>query len=774
MPLIDWLIALLPWIVVFWIAYKAQKYVKGVSDFLTAGRVAGRYVLCVSGGEAGMGLISLVAMFEAYYQAGFAYGFWNQITIPIMMVMGLTGYCVYRFRETRAMTLGQFLEIRYSRSFRIFAAILQSISGVVNYAIFPAVGARFLVYYCDLPLHVDVLGMNFSTYGLVMAIFLAVAVILVTMGGQLTIMVTDCILGLLSYPLYAVIVVYLLMRFSWSSQMAPALLDRPVGESLLNPFDITQLRDFNLFYVFVGVISSILGRMSWSGTQGYNAAAKNAHEAKIGNVLATWRNGFAGMMYVLLAVVAFTFLNHADFKSAATNCRAELAMKTADDVAPSAEFDGIRGELKDYYATGVISDGLRSRIPSVDDANLDKEPMRVITRQALASQSKATGQTFDTIFGPMRVPMALRHILPIGITGIFCAICIFLMTSTDTAYMHSWGSIIVQDIMLPLRGRPFTPKQQLFWLRVLIACVALFAFLFSFYFAQVDFILMFFTITGAIWLGGAGPCIVGGLYWKRGTTVGAFASLIAGSALATGGMVAQSTWVPSIYPWLVKSGWLPTVTRILEGISHPIEPFIKWRVTPDKFPINSVEVYFITMVVGVGLYVGLSLLSRSEVFNLDRMLHRGKYARKGETSFVHEKLTIRNAFRKLIGITPEYTHGDKILAWSVFIWTFGWGFGTFALLVAWNAIYPWPNLWWAHWFKLSNLVIPCIIAVVSTVWFSIGGSVDLYRLFRDLATKEVNVLDDGRVIGHVSADEVARVDQIEHTNKPNSNQPKRD
>ncbi|MDA0335779.1 MAG: sodium:panthothenate symporter, partial [bacterium] len=553
----DWLIVAVPMIFVFYIALKAQRFVKGVSDFLAAGRVAGRYVVAVASGEAGMGLISVVALFEAYYSSGFAYSFWNQLYVPVGMLMLLTGYCIYRYRETRAMTMGQFFEMRYSRSFRIYAASLQSLSGVVNYAIFPAVGARFLIYYCDLPLQVSFFGWVLPTFALVMALFLSAAVIVVSLGGQITIMVTDCILGILSYPLYAIVVIALLVKFSWSGDMAPTLLDRPAGESMLNPFDIDQLRNFNMFYIFVGLFSNVFNRMAWSGTQGYNAAAVNAHEQKMGAVLGTWRAGFQTMMILLLAVAGYTFLNNDDFAEGAAAARQELTWKAVNDVAVDARFDAVKTELRGYLDTGEMTAELTTWSAGIHFEDKDEnEPLRDMVKEGMAIQDKSAAQTFGAIHDQMRVPMALRHILPIGVTGVFCALCIFLLISTDTTYMHSWGSIIVQDIVLPVRGRAFTPQQQLRLLRLVIAGVAAFAFFFSLMFAQVDFILMFFAITGAIWLGGAGPCIVGGLYWRRGTSAGAFATLTAGSILAVGGIIAQKTWVEHIYPWLAETGRL--------------------------------------------------------------------------------------------------------------------------------------------------------------------------------------------------------------------------
>ena len=63
----------------------------------------------------------------------------------------------------------------------------------------------------------------------------------------------------------------------------------------------------------------------------------------------------------------------------------------------------------------------------------------------------------------------------------------------------------------------------------------------------------------------------------------------------------------------------------------------------------------------------------------------------------------------------------------------------------WNAIYKWPNHWWAIKFNITGIIIPVIIAIVSTVWFSIGGTKDLIQLFKDLANKKDDYTDNGTV-----------------------------
>ena len=108
----------------------------------------------------------------------------------------------------------------------------------------------------------------------------------------------------------------------------------------------------------------------------------------------------------------------------------------------------------------------------------------------------------------MTVPIALSQILPAGVMGLLCAAMISAAISTDDTYLHSWGSIFIQDVLLPFKKKPLTQKQHLKWLRISIVGVAVFAFFFSLLFPLRDYLFMFFLLTGTIYLGGSGAVIL--------------------------------------------------------------------------------------------------------------------------------------------------------------------------------------------------------------------------------------------------------------------------
>ena len=129
MTWIDWCITGIPVLFLIGLALYSSRYARGVVDFLAAGRIAGRYVISVGDLATGLSVITLVAGCEQNYQTGFAVSFWSAITAPVGIFMALTGYCTYRWRQTRCLSIGQFLELRYgSKFFRVFCAALRTIA----------------------------------------------------------------------------------------------------------------------------------------------------------------------------------------------------------------------------------------------------------------------------------------------------------------------------------------------------------------------------------------------------------------------------------------------------------------------------------------------------------------------------------------------------------------------------------------------------------------------------------------------------------------------
>lgn len=749
MTWIDWCITIIPMAALIWMAFYSRRYARGVVDYLAAGRIAGRYVISVGDLTAGLSVITLVAGCEQNYQTGFAVGFWGAVTAPVGVFIALTGYCMYRWRETRCLSMGQFLEMRYgSKFFRVFCATLRTIAEMVTNAIGPAIATNFFIYYLGLPHKIMICGVNLPCYAIIVALCLILALMFILPGGRISLLITDCVQGLLCYPVFVVIVGYIILNFSWTYDIAPVMWNRVPGQSFMNPYDVSELRDFNIFALIVSLCGSVLNRAGWIGND-TSGAAKTPHEQKMAGVLGSWRNGFSWMMILLLAIVVIVFMTSPHFvgknrfDTNSTEVRQELSAKVLEEAIPDDEAlrAKIIAKVKEVPSR-VTQEYIDS--PNSQQKNLDT-PYFDTVRQELGDtpEGRYQFQKFRSLYQQMMMPTVVAKIFPVGMLGLFCLLMVMLLISTDDSRIFNVSSTLMQDVILPMFKGHLPQAKHLLYLRLMTIGVAVFFLIVSLFFAQLDYINMFTTIMCSLWLGGAGPIMVFGLYSRFGNLTGAWCAIIFGSGTSLAGLILQRTWALTVYPFLEKMGWVEGLNNFLVTVSSPFNPWIEWSMDPVKFPINSFEIYFISMILSVGGYVIGSYLTYKP-YDLDKLLHRGKYADGPEP--VKEKWTLRNIFSKIIGITPEYTRGDRIIAYSVFFYSVVYSVGiVFFGIVIWNAIWPWPHSWWTVKFFITTLLIPGIVGVISTIWFMIGGSIDAIHLFRDLKKRVEDPNDNGQI-----------------------------
>lgn len=653
---IDWTIVIVVMGAMFLSVIAAKRLMRSVADFLVAGRSAGRYMISISSGVAGLGAITIVNYMEMNYIAGFAMSWWGMTSALILLFITVSGWVIYRFRQTQCLTLAQFFEMRYSKKFRIFTGLVAFIAGLINFGIFPAVGARFFIYFCGIPHNISIAGFEIGTFPLIMMILLSISLYFVFIGGQIAVIIADFFQGIFVNIVFVVMILFLYFYIDWS-QMFKALMSAPVDASLINPFKTSHIEDFNFWYFLIGLIGVMYSTMSWQGTQAYNASAKSAHEAKMGSVLAGWRGLPQTLFFLFIPIVAYTIMNHLDYSAISASVTQTL--------------------------NAVSSETLQSQV---------------------------------------RVPLVLSNILPIGLLGAFTAVMLAAFISTHDSYLHSWGTILVQDVIMPFRKKPFTPKQHLMILRISIIGVAIFIFFFSLLFQQTQKIALFFAITGAIFAGGSGAVIIGGLYWKRGTAAAAWSAMILGATIAVGGIIMHQIPDTSLTIAAGQGDFVTLAKQIVVALKG----------------INGQTYWGIGMGASTIIYITVSLLSRKKVFNLDKLLQRGKYLNREETKIVD---AVPQRGWKLLGMGREFTRSDKFIYIINYIWTGGWTI-VFIIGTIYNLTYDVSDQTWMNFWKVY-ILIQVALAIVSIVWFSIGGFRDLHKMIGQLRIMKRDDSDDG-------------------------------
>ena len=762
---LDWLIIILPVAFVMWMGYYSRKYITQVSDFLSAGRLCGRYILSVADVAYSLSIMGLVGYVEIHYRTGFALTFWQNLTLPLSVALGLTGFVTYRFRETKALSFGQYLEMRYSRKLRIFACALRSLSEMLANMIMPAIAGRFFIYYFGLPQYLNIFGAEIPTFNLLIIFCLTMAITIICMGGTLALVITDSIQGMFCYPIMAVFAGFVLYKFSWSSEVIPVLSDRVVNQSFLDPYDISELRDFNLFLVLSGMISAVQSKPIWLGN-GSSSSAKSPHEQKMAGILGTYRGALNTIFYVLIAVALIVYMNHKDFAAESKVVRDTISQRISEGFF----HDEMHREINDKIIAATSSKKPIIHNIGKDDKLSEEKNLDTLYLSEVKSvldnnkiDDPATNahmyQQFRTLYNQMMTAVGIRHMLPPGLSGLFCLLMIMAMISTDDSRIFSASLTITQDVILPFCKKPLTPTQHIWIVRMVSVGVGVFFYFGSTMMSQLDYVNLFISTMCSIWVA-AGAMTLLGFYTRFGTTAGAWASLLTGCTLSATYIITKQYWT-RFYVFLKDMEYLDTFSKVVEAISRPFEPIVGWRVNPYKCFINAYEFTFIVTIISYTVYIAVSKLTCKEPFNLDRMLHRGKY---NLDNLNQEKIkwSLRTVFSKLIGITPEYTFWDRVIARSLFGYSIVYNFiGMFLMVVIWNVFYRWPGEWWSTYFLITALLVPGIVAVIVAFWFGIGAVIDMKALFRDLNTRKINYLDNGQVEGNMSLADKAELEAID-------------
>tara|TARA_B100001250_G_C19637686_1_gene716751 strand:- start:179 stop:952 length:774 start_codon:yes stop_codon:yes gene_type:complete len=250
--------------------------------------------------------------------------------------------------------------------------------------------------------------------------------------------------------------------------------------------------------------------------------------------------------------------------------------------------------------------------------------------------------------------------------------------------------------------------------------VAVFIFLFSLLFSQSQKIALYFAVTAAIFSGGCGAVIIGGLYWDRGTTAAAWTAMIVGAVIGVGGTLVKQV----SGAWLADSSSFATIKAIVLFLQD----------------INGQEYWGIGMAASSISYVSVSLLGPGIRINMDKLLNRGKYSIEGEVNIVDEEVKVG---WKIFGMGKEFTKSDKLIYIVNYAWTGMWTL-VFIIGTIYNLSNPVSNSSWMVYWKYYIYINIAVCSVI-IVWFTLGGISDLRNMITSLKTENRDHGDDGWV-----------------------------
>ena len=255
MLIIDWIIFVTVLLILGGVALYFKKYVKDVSSFAIAGRKTRIWLGLSNQFSGGLGLVAIAYVAQQGFCHGAGY-IWIALFNSMIgiILFGICGFGIQRLRASKAMTSGQYLEMRYSRKLRLAVGLVCGFGGVINMAVFPVTGAKFLCWFLKWPSSFEMFGYEFSTIAVMTALMIAAAVFFAVACGQVGVIVTDYLQSIIIMAgLFGL--VFIIMKDVGITQIQTAMTTQ-VGTGAFNPLESGKYGWIWLLWVFAAAIWS--------------------------------------------------------------------------------------------------------------------------------------------------------------------------------------------------------------------------------------------------------------------------------------------------------------------------------------------------------------------------------------------------------------------------------------------------------------------------------------------------------------------------------------
>ena len=500
---LDWAIVAVYLLGVGVIGVVVNKYIHNVADYMVGGRASGAALNTATFIGTGLGLVTIMYASIDGFRNGFSYMILGLIGTAVGLALGSTGFVIRRLREQKLVTIPEYFQRRYSRNVRVAAGAICALAGILNMGLFPKMGATFITYAAGLgraeqsaaapkpqrPALRPEAGTQAESHAATTAAATteADAAKRGTAAKRAGLSKQAIIVNVVTSILILLVLLYTVLGGMVSVIVTDYLqfVILSVGLGL------------GLYFCLRGV-----PELGWDNMVG---ALREHRGARAFNPVHPRSYGWT---WVIWMVVHF---------GAAALCWAPEATRALTSRDPTA--------TKRTFLFGAPGQFVRLALPAL---------LAIAAFTYVANRPELTAHFFpkglgkDPAHAAQAMPLLLGKIIPAGLLGVLVAGLMAAFMSTHDSYFLCWSSVITRDVIAPLRRRALSDGEQIRITRITIVCIGAFLLAWGVWYPLPDSVWGYMAVTGSVWLCGAIVVLVGGMYWRRASSAGAFAALLGG------------------------------------------------------------------------------------------------------------------------------------------------------------------------------------------------------------------------------------------------------